>query len=77
MAQGRTLMSTRQRLAGRPRSTGRPFWALTAVMAVPGSCCCCWIMRLYPDEKQIVPAGAEADQTSRASRSSIAPSAAG
>jgi PAT family beta-lactamase induction signal transducer AmpG len=52
MAQGRTLMSTPSGWVA--AQLGWPvFWAVTALMAIPGLLLLVWLMRLYPDEKKL------------------------
>ena len=52
MAQGRTLMSMPSGWLAKQLDWPE-FWALTALMAIPGLILLVWLMRLYPDEKKL------------------------
>jgi PAT family beta-lactamase induction signal transducer AmpG len=52
MAQGRTLMSMPSGWLAKWLDWPE-FWALTALMAIPGLVLLVWLMRLYPDEKKL------------------------
>ncbi len=52
MAQGRTLMSTPSGWLAQ-KLDWPEFWALTALMAIPGLLLLLWLIRLYPDEKKL------------------------
>ncbi len=63
MAQGRTLMSTPSGWLAQ-KLDWPEFWALTALMAIPGLLLLLWLIRLYPDEKKLT---TEAQPTTAAS----------
>jgi PAT family beta-lactamase induction signal transducer AmpG len=63
MAQGRTLMSMPSGWLA--KQLGWPeFWAVTALMAIPGLLLLLWLIRLYPDEKRLTTEDKMADALS-------------